>query len=149
MHPLALQGCPKQWVLHAATSPFEIHKGCEEGLFLELGAVDEMTQGEELVLCGHGGTESGLSQGSEPTLLRPADNALIEDGLPQTAEGLPDRYGPVVGWIRPVTFLAGVELGMQGQKRASTADLYKRLGQPPTVHRRAGSSVICSQGLTH
>lgn len=50
----------------------EIHEGCEQGLLLELGTVDEMTQGEELIklmFCGHAGAEPGLTWGSEPAVL--------------------------------------------------------------------------------
>ena len=103
MHPLALQRRPEQRVLHAVIGLLKIHKGCEQGVFLKFGA--EMTQGKELMLCGHVGTESGLARVSEPTILKPADNALIEDGRIQKAEGLPNRYVPVVCWIGPVTFL--------------------------------------------
>ena len=71
-----------------------------------------MTQGEELTFCGHAGAEPGLAWGSEPAVLRPADNALIQDGRIETAEGLPNCYGPVVGGIRPVTFLE--DWGHQG-----------------------------------
>ena len=80
MHSLSLQGCPEQWVLHAVIGLLEIHKGCEEGLFLELGTVDEMTQGEELMFCEHAGAEPGLAWGSEPAVVRPADDALIQYG---------------------------------------------------------------------
>ena len=113
MHPLALQRRPEQRVLHAVIGLLEIHKGCEQELFLELGAVDEMMQGEELALCGHAGTEPSLAWGSEAATLRPADNALIQDGRIQTAEGLPNCYGLVVGMIRPFTLLE--DWGHQGR----------------------------------
>ena len=72
-------------MLHAAVHLSEIHKGCHRGLFLELRAVNKVAQGKKLVHDGHAGTKSGLARDPEPSILRPADNTLIEDGRIQRA----------------------------------------------------------------
>ena len=52
MNALALQCGPQQWVLYAIIGLLEVYKSCKQGLLLRFGPVNEMAQGEQLVLCG-------------------------------------------------------------------------------------------------
>ena len=61
MNALALQRGLQQLVLYAIIGLLDVYKSCKQGLLLRFGPVNEMAQGEQLVLCGEAWTKASLA----------------------------------------------------------------------------------------
>ena len=71
MNALALQCGPQQWVLYAIIGLLKVYKSCKQGLLLRFGPVNEMAQGEQLVLCGEAWTKASLAGRTQAVGLGP------------------------------------------------------------------------------
>ena len=100
-------------MLHAVIGFSEVHEGCEQRLLLKSGPVNEVAQSKQLMLCGHARPEARLARSSHASFLSPADNAAVEDGSIQSAEGLSHCNRPIVGGVALVPFFE--DRGHKGQ----------------------------------
>ena len=105
MNALALQCGPQQWVLYAIIGLLQVYKSCKQGLLLRFGPVNEMAQGEQVVLCGEPWTKASLAGRTQAVGLGPIDNAAVEDGCVQSAEWFPDCYGAIITGVRLISLL--------------------------------------------
>ena len=105
MNALVLQCGPQQWVLYAIIGLLEVYKSCKQGLLLRLGPVNEMAQGEQLVLCGEAWTKASLAGRKQAVGLGPIDNAAVEDGCVQSAKWFPDCYGAIVTGVTLISLV--------------------------------------------
>ena len=67
-------------MLYAIIGLLEVYKSCKQGLLLRFGPVNEMAQGEQMVLRGEAWTKASLAGRTQAVALGPIDNAAVEDG---------------------------------------------------------------------
>ena len=72
---------------------------------MRFGPVNELAQGEQLVLCGEAWTKASLAGRTQAVALGPIDNAVVEDGRVQSAEWFSDCYGAIITGARLISLL--------------------------------------------